>query len=252
MADSVQELLQAVRAKWDSGYALVPNEFIPWTQWDAPVSASKVALVSTGGAFLKNGIHQPFDTQAPSGDPSFREFPSVVSGEDIAVAHTSGDLRYAAQDVNVVFPLERLTALAAAGYVGGAAPLAYSFMGHVTEVSALLSNYAPSVAYRMRRMGADAALVVAAHPIDAQVAALVARTIELAGVPTVVLGTDRALLEAVRAPRAAAVANPAGAPLGNPGNAGKHQELIRAALAAAWEFQGPGLVADLDFAWSGE
>jgi len=245
MVESMEELWQAVKSKWDSRFKVVRNEFIPWTLWDVPVSRAKVALVTTGGAYLKNGFHEPFDIKNPAGDPSFREFPAVASGEDIAVTHTTGDCGYARQDVNVLFPLERLAALASAGYIGAVAPLAYSFMGHVPDPTDLLANYAPSVAYRIRRMGADVALVVAAHPMDSQAAALVARAIELAGVATVVLGTDRDLLRWVRAPRALVVAHPDGAPLGNPGNAGMHQAVIRAALEQAWEFQSPGRVDDL-------
>jgi len=245
MAETAEERNEAAMGKWDPAYRLVSSDFIPWTQWDVPIREAKVALVSTGGAYLKR-MHVPFDTASPAGDPSFREFPSVAEAEDIVVAHTKGDCRYAAEDINVVFPLDRLHQLASAGYIGSVGPFAYSFMGHVTDPTDLLSNYAPSVAYRLKRMGADVALVVAAHPMDSQVAAVVARAIELAGVPTVVMGTDRDLLELVRAPRAVVVANPAGAPLGEPGNAGKHQEVIRAVFAAAWSFQRAGGVADLE------
>lgn len=246
MTETAEERVEAARAKWDPAYRLVSSEFIPWTQWDVPAREAKVALVTTGGVYLKRGLHVPFDTTSPAGDPSFREFPSVVEAEDIAVAHTTGDCRYAAEDVNVVFPLERLRELADAGYIGAVGPFAYSFMGHVTDPADLLSNYAPSVAYRLKRMGADVALVVAAHPMDSQVASLVARAIELAGVPSVVMGTDLDLLQLVRAPRAVAVAHPAGAPLGEPGNAGKHQETIRGVLAAAWSFQRAGGVTELE------
>lgn len=246
MADSAEERVQAGKAKWEAQYRLAFNAFIPWTPWNVPAKESTVALVTTGGAYLKRGLHQPFDTESPAGDPSFREFPSVVESEDIAVAHSSGNCGFAEEDINVVFPVTRLNALATGGYIGSAAPFAYSFMGNVKDPTDLLANYAPNVAYRMKRMGADVALVVAAHPMDSQVAALVARTIELAGVPTVVLGTDRDLLQLVRAPRAVVVAHPDGAPLGEPGNGGKHQAVIRSALQTAWTFEAPGRVADLE------
>jgi D-proline reductase (dithiol) PrdB len=175
----------------------------------------------------------------------------VVVGDDLEVADGGPESRYAREDVNVVFPLARLHELVDGGYVGSVAPFAYSFMGQITRPTSLLANYAPSVAYRMKRMGADVALVVAAGLIGHQTAGLVARAIELAGVPTVVLGTNRALLEAVRVPRAVVVKHPEGAPLGNPANAGKHQYLLREVFDAAWAFEGPGLVAELGFAWSG-
>lgn len=235
-------------------FVRVETEFIPWTQWTTQLERAKVALVSMGGVYLKKGLHQPFDLEAPEGDPTFREFPSVVDDEDLDVAHRAFSDRYARQDMNVVFPLDRLRELAASGYMGSVAPFAYSFMGYVANPVSLLANYAPSVGYRMRRMGADLALVVAASASDHQSGALVARAIELAGVPTVLLGltAHREVLEAVKAPRAILVDHPDGATLGNPGNAGKHQHLLRDALEAAWLFEGPGLIETLPYKWQGD
>lgn len=222
----------------------VVNEFIPWAPWHVPVPEAKVALLSTGGVYLKHGLHQPFEA---AGDPTFREFPSVVSVDDLTLAEPGG---HAGQDINVVFPLQRLQELAREGYIGAVAPFAYSFMPQTAPLP-LLANYAPSVAYRLKRMGASVALIVAAGEAGHQTAALVARAVELAGVPTIVLGTDRGLLEASGTPRAVVVKHPATAPLGNPGNAGKHQHLLREVFDAAWVFEAPGLTAELPFAWNG-
>jgi D-proline reductase (dithiol) PrdB len=243
MSEAIAQLIDSVRSQRDPQFALVHNEFVPWAPWHTPLSSAKVALVSTGGVF---------ESENPHGDGSFREFPSVVVNDDLDMAEAEGNSRYAREDINVIFPLQRLHELVDSGYVGSVAPFAYSFMGQITRPTSLLANYAPSVAYRMKRMGADVALVVAAGLLGHQTAGLVARAIELAGVPTVVLGTSRELLEAVRVPRAVVVRHPEGAPMGNPGNAGKHQYLLRELFDAAWTFEGPGLVAELGFAWSGQ
>jgi D-proline reductase (dithiol) PrdB len=252
MSETIAQLTESIRTQWDPQFEPLQTEFIPWAPWHTPVGSAKVVLISTGGVYLRNGMHQLFDTENPYGDPSFREFPSVVAEEDLGVAHVQAGASYARQDINVVFPLGRLKELADEGYVGSVAPFAYSFMGHVTRPARLLANYAPSVAYRIKRMGADIALVVAAGLLDHQTAGLVARAIELAGIPTIVLGTSRELLEAVKAPRSVVVKHPAGATLGNPGNAGKHQYLLREMFDAAWEFESAGLVAELGFSWSGQ
>ncbi|HEY3367110.1 MAG TPA: glycine/sarcosine/betaine reductase selenoprotein B family protein [Symbiobacteriaceae bacterium] len=246
MSLTIAQMTEDIRARWDSQFALIENEFIPWARWYTPIANAKVALISTGGVYLKNGLHQPFDVETVTGDSSFREFPSVVLSQDLALAHGRYDIAAAQEDVNVVFPLERLQELAAAGYIGSVAPFAWSFMGHVTRPVKLLANYAPSVAYRLGRMGADVALVVAVGGlVDHQTAALVARAVELAGVPTVVLGTNRAALEAVKPPRSVLTDGPEAAPLGAPGNAGKHQHLIRKVLEAAWEFEAPGAITEI-------
>lgn len=247
MSEALNQLLAPVRES-DPSFQLLTCEFIPWTQWVAPVQESKIALITTGGVYLKHGLHQPFEQPH---DPTFREFPWVVAGEDLDLTHGRIDETYARQDINVLFPLERLRALADSGYIGSVAPFAYSFLGHITQPAQLLANYAPSVAYRLRRMGADLALIVATGVVDHQTAAVIARAAELAGVPTLVLGTRPEILEAVKVPRAVVVKHPEGAPLGNPGNAGKHEHLLREALDAAWQLEGPGLIETLPFEWKG-
>lgn len=250
MSETLKQWMESVRAS-DPAFQLLTNEFVPWTQWLPRVAESKIALVSTGGIFLKHGLHERFDLESPHGDPTFREFPSVVADEDLDLAHGRIDEAYARQDINVLFPLERLRSLAHGGYIDSVAPFAYSFNGHITRPIELLANYAPSVAYRMKRMGADLALIIAAGGVDHQTAGLVARAIELAGVPTLVLGNRPEILEAVKVPRAVVVDHPDGAPLGNPGNAGKHEHLMREALEAAWKLEGPGLIERLPFSWKG-
>lgn len=244
MSETLNEWLASVRES-DPEFALLPHGFIPWSQWGTPVSQSKVALVTTGGVFLKHGLQQPFDLEQPYGDPSFREIPSVVLSEDLALAHGHIDDIAAQQDINVIFPLERLRDMASAGYIDAVAPFAYSFSGHITRPTGLLAESAPSVAYRLRRMGADIALIVAAGGVDHQTAAVIARSAELAGIPTVVLGNRPELLAALRVPRAVAVANPDGAILGRPGNGGQHEHILRQTLEAAWQLEGPGLVERL-------
>lgn len=246
MTEQLIDILSRIRSQRDPDFALIENEFVPWGPWHPAAEAAKVAMVSTGAVYLKHGLHQPF---AAGGDPSFREFPHLVAMTDLA---TASDSLHARADLNVIFPLERLHQLAEAGYIGAVAPLAYSFGSHAPQPISLLSNFAPSVAYRMKRMGADVALVVAVGEPEHQAAALIARAIELAGVPTVLLGTCRPLLEAVKPPRTVLVQHPQGAPLGNPGNAGKHQQLLRDALQAAWAFEGPGLIAELPYSWNGK
>lgn len=225
--------------------------FTPWSQWLRPVAESKVALVTTGGVYLKHGLHEPYALAQEGGDCSFREFPAVVATDDVTVGHGEIDLRHAEEDVNVIFPLDRLRELADAACIGSVAPFAYSFTGPIADRLPLLADFAPSVAYRIRRMGADLALIIATGRGDHETAALVARAIELAGVPTLVLGIHPEPLQRIKAPRAVVVQHPEGAPLGRPGDVDGQQQVLRSALEAAWRLEGPGLVEELPFTWQG-
>ena len=73
---------------------------------------------------------------------------------------------------------------------------------------------------------------------------LVSRAIEEEGVPTVTLSMERE----VAAPRVAFVPFPYNFPVGEPGERGKHREVVLAALGLLHELREPGEV-DLPFKW---
>ncbi len=73
---------------------------------------------------------------------------------------------------------------------------------------------------------------------------LVSRAIEEEGVPTVTLSMERD----VTAPRVAFVPFPYNFPVGEPGERGKHREVVLAALGLLHELREPGEV-DLPFKW---
>lgn len=208
--------------------------FVPWSQWVRPVRESKVALVAAAGVYLKHGLQEPYDDGRAGGDPTFREFPVVVRYEDLAV---SGNGQGPAEtDLNLVFPLERLRAMAQAGAIDAVAPFAYSFSVSVADPLPLLAGSGLSVAYRIRRMGADVALLWAPEESGVWTVALVARLIELAGVPTaVVAGTE--VLRELGVPRGVIVRQ-----FAEPGDAEGQQRLLLAALEAAWDLHEPGVV----------
>jgi len=204
--------------------------FTPWSQWVREVAASKVALVTTAGVYLRHGLHEPFDLGREGGDPTFREFPAVVDLADVAIAGEAPAEAEAQARVNSVFPLDRLRAMAAAGVIDAVAPFAYSFSGAIADPLPLLVDSGPSVAYRIRRMGADAALVLAAGDAGLTTASIVARLIELAGISTVVLAADVDGLRTAGVPRGVAL-DPA-----------DWLQRLPDALEAAWALEAPGAV----------
>ena len=78
---------------------------------------------------------------------------------------------------------------------------------------------------------------------------LVARVIEEAGVPTVILSMIPAFQRAVGAPRVAAVSHPFGRPYGDVDDAATQTAVLRAALRLAETAREPGQVEQLPFRW---
>lgn len=247
MSTATERIRDEIRARWDPEFDWLPCTFTPWAHPKKPVSRSRVALITTGGVYLK--YQDPFAAGQPWGDPTFRELPNVVEAEDLRLAHEHYDRSYAEADVNVVFPMERMRELARQGAIGELAPLAYSFHGYVTRPAFLLADAVPNVVERLVRAQVDVALVCAVSPVCHQTAALIARAVEAAGIATVTLGVLPEVWDHVRPPRAVWCQHPVGATLGEPGNAGKQQQVLRDALAAVEEMVDRGEMRALPYRW---
>ena len=135
------------------------SEDIPWAPIKKPLSASKIALVTTAG--VHHAHQKPFDMGAPAGDPTYRTIDAEIIEKDYVITHDHYDHRDADKDLNVVFPVARLKEMAARGMVGMAAKQHFSFMGHIKDQSldCLLTNTAPGVAGRLVENHVDAVLL---------------------------------------------------------------------------------------------
>ncbi len=99
-------------------------ESTPW-RTPPPLSESRIAIVSTAG------LHRHEDRTFTGGDSDYRILPGDLDYADLAMSHVSVNFDRSGfqQDVDVVFPLQRLRELEAAGEIGSVAAWHYSFMG---------------------------------------------------------------------------------------------------------------------------
>ena len=95
----------------------------PWTP-SAPASELRLAVVTTAG------LHRRGDRPFTLNEGAYRVLPASARDE-IVMSHLSPNVDRAgfAEDVNVVFPIDRLRELEQAGEIGSLAELHYSFMG---------------------------------------------------------------------------------------------------------------------------
>jgi D-proline reductase (dithiol) PrdB len=96
----------------------------PWVA-GPPLSQRRVAIISTAG--LQRRGDRPF----MEGTADFRVIPGDIGTGDLVMSHISVNFDRTGfqQDLNVVFPLDRLNELAAEGVIGSVAGFHYSFMG---------------------------------------------------------------------------------------------------------------------------
>jgi D-proline reductase (dithiol) PrdB len=141
-----------------------PRE-IPWTPLAKPLSECTVSLISSAGIALKSD--RPFDQEGERrnpwwGDPSYRILPNTATSQDVRLYHLHIDPSCAEQDLNCLFPLQRLQELAAAGEVGSSAARHYSIMGYILRPEQLLAETAPALIRNLKEDYADVVVLVPA------------------------------------------------------------------------------------------
>ncbi len=135
---------------------------VPWTPFRKPLSTAVVSLVTTAGLYLEG--QEPFDVDAATGDPGFRVLPRDLDVGRLRIAHTHYPQHRVRQDVNVIFPIERLREIAEEGGIGGLAPRLFSFgWSDLTgEYIELPDGTAHQVARALRDDGVDAVILTPA------------------------------------------------------------------------------------------
>ncbi len=129
---------------------------IPYTPRRMELTQVQFALVTTAGVHLRS--QEPYDLD---GDNSWREIPGDVQASDLMVTHGHYDHHHADQDINCVFPIERLREFAAEGIIGGVAKRHLGFMGYSQQLRDLYERAAPEMARLIERSDADAVLLTA-------------------------------------------------------------------------------------------
>ena len=138
---------------------------IPWTPLEKPLSACRVALLSSGGIALKSDtpFNQAGERQNPWwGDPSHRVIPRGTKAQDIKVYHLHITPHFAESDLNSLLPIDRLVELETAGEIAGAAPSHYAFMGYNLQPSILLEETTPAIVRNLRDEAVDVVVLVPA------------------------------------------------------------------------------------------
>ena len=139
-------------------YPFITPDDIPWTTYNGQPSNQTFALATSGGLYLK-ASQPPFDTESIHGDTSFREIPKTVRQQEIGIAHAHYDHSLAEQDINIVFPIERLIELENEGIIGKLADTHYSF-SYVNDAVSLVQETVPKFISHIKAAGIDVLFLV--------------------------------------------------------------------------------------------
>ena len=143
-------------SSWDRQHILdadVPTfEERPWVT-PPPPAERRVAIVTTAGLTTRT------DTRFWMGSTDYRVIPADAGADDLIMSHASinYDRSGFQQDLNVVFPIDRLKELAAEGVIGSVADFHYSFQGAID--AELLEPAAAQLAGLLKKDAVDAVLL---------------------------------------------------------------------------------------------
>lgn len=203
----------------------------PFTALRKPLADSRVALLTTAAPYDpargEQGPGAPYNAAA--------KFYQVYEGStrtdpDLRISHVAIDRAHTtATDMQSWFPIHAARRAVAAGRLG---ELAERFYGLPTNRSQrhTLEVDAPDVVRRCRDAGVDAVVLVANCPVCHQSCALAARALETAGIPTVVMGAAKDIVEHCAVPRLLFSDFPLGNAAGIPHDTAAQQSTFELAL----------------------
>ncbi|MEO9101715.1 MAG: glycine/sarcosine/betaine reductase selenoprotein B family protein [Rhodoferax sp.] len=204
---------------------------VPFQPLTKSLAESRIALITTAAP------HRPDAGDQGPGAPynAAAKFYAVYSGNtsidhDLRISHVAIDRQHTtAADPGTYFPLPALRQIEAAGRVGA---LTARFHGAPTNRSqrVTLQVDAPEIVARCQADKADAAILVPNCPVCHQTVSLIARMLEAHGIPTVVLGCAKDIVERVGVPRFVFSDFPLGNAAGKPGDAASQAFTLDLAL----------------------
>jgi len=206
-------------SRTDTNYPFVKNQRAPFTPARRALPMLNLALVSSAGAYIDG------TSEFATNDLTFKEIPIEVEASDLCFVARGYDSAAVEQDRNSLIPIERLLEFENNGIIGQLNGVFWSFSGFIPAADAVALELAPKLVERLKRYEVQAALLVPASRLCHQSIGLVARALELAGIPTMTLAVLKDVVESVRPPRVALYDGELGSIAGKP-NFPEHQRRI--------------------------
>ncbi len=142
------------------GSMISNSDAVPLALLEKPLSECRLSFVSTSGVQPKTSL--PFDTVHPVGDYTFRRVPSDSRTEDLEIHQLKYPTFGAREDLNVIFPIERLQEFAQEGVIGGLTENFYTFIGYNMDPERLQNTLAKNLAAAIAEEKPDAVIAAPA------------------------------------------------------------------------------------------
>lgn len=127
-----------------------------WTPVTKQIKDMTVAIATAAG------VHHKDDKRFNlAGDFTWRKVLTSMPSSELMVTHGGYDNGDVVQDINCMFPIDRLKELAAEGYIKAVAPTHACFMGGGGNQEKFRNETGPEIAKVLKEEGVDAVIMTA-------------------------------------------------------------------------------------------
>lgn len=224
---------------------------VPFTKLPRPLSEMTLALITTAAPYVPEhgdqGPWSPYNSAAKF----YRIYTAPTSpAPDLRISHVGIDRQHTSQeDSRSWLPLAQLQRAEVGGRIKALAPLIY---GAPTNRShrVTIQQDAPQMLDMLREAGVDGAVLAPNCPICHQTISLTARHLEASGIPTVIMGCAKDIVEHVGVPRFLFSDFPLGNPAGRPHDVPSQAATLDLALDLLESATGPRTTRQSPLHWS--
>src|SRR5579883_2100994 len=225
----------------------------PFTPLRKPLAEARVAIITTAAPYRADKGDQGPGAPYNGGAKFYRVYSGDTSQtHDLRISHIGYDRTHTtATDSGTWFPLPALLRAVATGRVGAPTP---RFHGAPTNRShrVTVETDAPEILRRCQEDRADAAILVPNCPVCHQTCSLVARHLEANGIPTVVMGAAKDIVEHAAVARFLFSDFPLGNSAGKPHDVASQDHTLELALRMLEAAPGPRTTMQSPLRWSGD
>ena len=234
-------------------YRWAQFDTVPFTRLPRPLSEARVGIVTTAAPFQKGKGEQGPGAPYNAAAKFFEVFAAPIAPmPDLRISHIAIDRDHCrADDIGTYFPLVAAQRAANAGIIGTVSPRFYGLPTNRSQETTRDVDCRHLVQL-CAEDAIDVAVLVPNCPVCHQSVSLAARSLEAAGIATVIMGAAQDIVEHVGVPRLLFSDLPLGHAAGPPDDPEAQYDTLLRALALITGAGGPRTTAVSPHGWPGD
>ena len=236
---------------YDNPYQWAHYEDVPFTPLQKGLSEAVIAIVATASPFQPDKGDQGPGAAYNADAKFYRVFAETTAVmPDLRIAHVAIDRDHtSAEDINTYFPLKALKSRQEEGAIKAVSPRFYGLPTNRSQRTTLERDI-PELIDLIKQDHVDAVILVPNCPICHQSVSLAARGIEASGIPTVIMGCARDIVEHCGVPRFVFSDFPLGNSAGKPFDEASQHQTLSMALSLLVEAKAPRSTVPSPITWA--